>query len=508
MSKSRVFLYFLLAFLAGVAARSFFAPPYFLYLALALSAGATAAASVSRKKFLGIACGLFITAFLIGMIRLDFFERSSYKPSAFYGKIVELQGVVRDEPGATSQTERLKLKVAKVDGVRASRPFFVLVTKWRHPEYRLGDELSVRGRIEPPENFDDFDYVSYLAKEGVFAVASFPQIEKISEGNAGVLRAGLNRVKLAFEDKIERIFPEPHAGFLKGITLGERAALPAELLEKFNVTGTRHIIVLSGLHLAMISTFLLFLVIQVFRIPYAWAFGVSSLMIILFVLMVGAPPSAVRAGVMGVLVLLAQREGRMYSARNAIALAGAAMVFHNPLILRFDAAFQLSFLATLGMIYLSPHINLWIDKARSYIALYRGRIPAKIEFYEERYVLFSLRRVLVQTLSAQLAVLPLLIYLFGRVSPVSPLANILVVPAVPYAMFFGFLAGMLGMIWEPLGRIVMPVGWMFLEYKLQMIEFFARLPLASVETSPWVFSVFLIAGAMILWKFKKTLTRL
>lgn len=100
-------------------------------------------------------------------------------------------------------------------------------------------------------------------------------------------------------------------------------------------------------------------------------------------------------------------------------------------------------------------------------------------------------------------VLPLIIYIFGRASIVSPVTNLLILIAVPYSMVLGFVTGFLGFLWQPLAAASGWITWAFLEYKLRVIEFAALLPLASVEIGKWAIIPVLLIYGWAFWKLKK-----
>ncbi len=494
MSKSRFFLILLIAFVGGVAIRSFLYVPYvLLWLAVASSATAIALGSLRQKQrfiYLG-----FVTLFLVGgIIRYDTSENARPDLASLYGRPMSATGIVIEEPEESLSAQRL---IIKVDPHTITWPgdtlgeyknsfgvgvndFHVLVTTQRFPAYVLGDELEIAGLLKRPENFSEFDYAAFLAKDDVYAVMSFPQIKLVGSGKGSPFKEFLSRTKNAFEEKIELALPEPHASFLKGLLLGERESFSKEFKENLSRTGTTHIIALSGYNITLVSRFFVGGLLLL-TIPYRVSFWIATLAVVLFVILTGASPSVVRAGIMGILILVAEREGRMYQIRNALVFAAAVMIFQNPKILRFDAAFQLSFLATLGLIYLSPRIDSLFDRVLTKITGFRFEQDRKKEIVGEKAKLLPLRRMLVETISAQLMVLPLIIYLFGRVSLVSPISNILVVAAVPYSMGVGFLVGLLGFISGDLARILGWLNWILLEYKLQVVNLFAKVPVASID---------------------------
>lgn len=497
-------------------ARSFYEAPYEALFVLFLGGAAAVGIGALRKNLQFAVCGFLLFAAIAGVVRFDIALRAAPDLSPWLGSAVTLRGIVVEEPERGEKTQRLRVRVQSIKAEPPTggsdlidSPFLVLVSTRRFPEYRVGDELVLRGVLKMPENYGEFDYVSHLAKENIFSVMSFPEIEKIGEGRGGRLRLTLSKIKASFEQNIDRALPEPHAAFLKGILLGERESLPPGLVEDFKRTGVTHIVALSGYNITLVGHvfigFLLFL-----TIPFRVSFWIAIAGIALFVIMTGASPSVVRAGIMGVLVLAAYREGRIYRITNALIFAAAVMVFVNPKILRFDVAFQLSFLATAGLIFLAPRVEEYMNDFREWIRCRgapEGVSPRFVAPTHEKGFLFSLKRIFVETVSAQLMVLPLLIYTFGMVSLASPLTNLLVLIAVPYAMASGFVAGLIGYGSDFLASIVAIIPWFLIEYKIRVIEFFASLPIASVSLSPvFGYLVILIYGAAIVYFWRKNRT--
>ena len=493
MTKSKIFLWVLVSFIAGIAVRSFIALPYVLAWVFVMVGAIEFAVGVRRieKKFaLG---GLFLIAFVAGALRFDVVDhRGPALPSQF-GHTSLVRGIVADDPVVSEASQRMKIKVVSLGDYAAEPPFFMIATARRMPAYRIGDELEITGEIERPENFSDFDYVSYLRRDGIGAVMSFPDIHKIGEGKGNPVVLALSRLKHAFEEKIDAALPEPHAGFLKGLLLGERSMLPDNITTDFQIAGVGHIVALSGYNITIVGRSLMD-VLLLFTVPFTVSFWVAIAGITLFIAMTGAAASTVRAGIMGVLLLVAEREGRMYRMTNALVFAAAAMIAYNPYLLRFDAGFQLSFLATVGILYLAPRLEYRMGGADGSGFTRKpagGRIISRI------------RKTLAETLSAQIMVLPLIISLFGRVSLISPVANILILAAVPYAMAVGFAAGMLGFVW-PLASIVVGWGaWALLEYQLRVVAFLARVPFASVAAGAWIVAPLLALYMIVLLRLYK-----
>ncbi|MEK7145270.1 MAG: ComEC/Rec2 family competence protein, partial [Patescibacteria group bacterium] len=194
-------------------------------------------------------------------------------------------------------------------------------------------------------------------------------------------------------------------------------------------------------------------------LPRAARLAGGALAIILFAVMTGGSATIVRASLMAILVVVARATGRIYGITRALLLAGFLMVLHNPKILVFDTSFQLSFLSTLGLIYLSPVIEKWL-----------GFIPEKLQ----------LRQIAAATIATQIFVLPLLLYQMGQLSIVSLPVNLLILPAIPWTMLFGFLAGALGFISQIIALPFAFIAYLLLAFQLKIVALFAALPFASI----------------------------
>ncbi len=163
---------------------------------------------------------------------------------------------------------------------------------------------------------------------------------------------------------------------------------------------------------------------------------------------------------MAVLTLFARSTGRNYDAARALVFAGVIMIAFNPLLLAYDVSFQLSFIATIAVIFLSPKVEkyfLWVTPK------------------------FGLRDIAAVTLSAYVFVLPFILYKMGNLSLVAFPANILVLPFIPFAMVFGFLTGLVGMISYFLSVPFGYISYLVLHYDLWVIDILSRLPFASIS---------------------------
>lgn len=389
-----------------------------------------------------------------------FVQKSAPQYISYYnGQTLTLQGIVDQEPNKSNLKNKLILRINSIKGK-------VLVNAPNFPEYQYGDILKVKGKLEEPPVFDEFNFRNYLKSQGVFSLVDKPEIEKIGEIRDFSLKKYLLLAKSCFEQTLNKILPEPEAALANGLLLGTRQNISDDLIQVFVTVGLIHIIALSGYNITIISKNL-----SIFfnYLAPRLTFTLSIAAIWLFVLMVGASPSIVRAALMGSLVLIGRKIGRRRDMSRVLLLTALVMILQNPYILRYDAGFQLSFLATLGLIYFSPILERFVGEVAS------------------------------TTLAAQIFVLPILLFSFKKISLMALLANVLVLPIIPLAMFFVFLAGILGQ----------PFGWfsfLFLRYIVLISENLSKVPYASIEIkrTSIIFAVlyWLVLGFLI--RFFKT----
>lgn len=411
-----------------------------------------------RRGYLLLAC--FIFAGALGAVRyLDARPVLDPNLSRMIGGAVMVEGVMLEEPvqRLNSSAVTLELESVSQGSSKFSAAGKILLSTERTYALRYGDRLRAEGELSLPRSFETengrtFDYPKYLEAKGVFVLMNHPSLEVIASGEGNPLRQKLFALKNLFLEALSRVLPEPQSTLLAGLLLGSEGALPQEVQNSFRIAGLSHIVVLSGYNITLVADASMKLLSF---LPLLLRLGAGSLAIILFVLMVGGGPAAVRAAIMAILVLVARGSGRTYAAGHALLLAGTAMVALDPKILLGDVSFQLSFLATAGLIYGSPVME---------------RLLLKLPPF------FGLKALAVSTLSAQIFVLPLILYHSGIFSVMALPANLAVLPSVPMAMFLGAILGVLALISPLLSVPLSLVTGLVLTYEISAAKFFAALP--------------------------------
>ena len=413
-------------------------------------------------------------------------------------------GIVTKPPEARDARVRIRLRAESLSLAREREPLPVdgdaLFSVDRTIGLRYGDRVAVRGRLEEAPVFEDFDYKEYLARQGVHTLVQQPQVTVLGHGYGHPFWDALYRLRDRAQSVIVRLLPEPEAGLLNGILLGVETGIDPALYDMFNRTGVSHIIVISGFNITIVAGLLTAIFARLIGGKRAFWPVIGG--IILYTLLVGADAAVVRAAIMGVLVALAVYLDRRSTAAVSLFVAGFLMTLLNPLTL-WDVGFELSFIATLSLILFATPMTQWFE------ARVNARLPSSLA----RTATGFLNDALIVTLAATILTLPLIAYYFGRVSIVSPLTNLLVLPVQPYVMIWGGVATILGLIGESLGALwlaakaIMTIPFLALYWTVAVVETLAPLPFASVNVDLgraglWVF--YLALGGILLTVRSKT----
>ena len=419
---------------------------------------------LSKRKEIFL-CAMFILSFGSGVLRfsVDNINQNRLRNALIskLGEKVKVIGIVQSEPTSSGISQRAVASVVFEDCNTSQN---ILVQTEINPKLDYGDQIEIVGKIERPvapptdETGRQFDYEAYLANENIFYQISFAQVKIVDKNRGSTWRTFLYSLKSDFMNNIKKVIGEPEVSYLGGLLFGDKTSLPPEWKNIFAKAGITHIVALSGYNITIVAEWL-GKILSLF-LPLVGSLLLSGFGIICFVLMTGASATAVRAGVMALIVLFGRAIGRQYDIKRGLFLAGLIMLIFEPRLLVFDISFQLSFLATLSLIYVSPLLEKHF-----------GWLTPKLK----------LRELFVATVSAQILVLPLILYKLGWLSFVSVLANLMILPLVPATMLFGFLTGLFGYLSQLISLLPGSVTDILLIIQLSLARFFANLPFSAVS---------------------------
>lgn len=300
----------------------------------------------------------------------------------------------------------------------------------------------------------------------------------------------ISNLKYKLKEIIYENFSPPHSSILAALILGEKGKISQEWKEKLSRAGILHVIAISGMHIVILAGLLTWFFIGI-GISRPQSFYFVFVVLWFYIYLIGFQSSAIRAGIMGSIFLLAQKIGLQKASLRILVLAAALMLIFNPLFLRYDIGFQLSFLATLGLICLLPFFQNLFERFK----------PFKI---------LEISYLLAMTFSAQIFVLPILIYNFGYFSIISPITNILIVPISSPLMAGGFLLLIFGLIHSSFAWLISLPIYLLLEYLVFIADFFSNLSISyvAIQTSWLLIPIYYLILSIFLYYLEKRKRRL
>lgn len=439
-------------------------------------------------------------AFSIGVLRMSYSD--IYPDSNLYkqvGQKISFEATISDEPDVRDAGARYTVKPA------ISSKSLVLLIADRFPEYKYGDKIKVSGKLDLPKNFltdsgNEFNYISYLAKDKIHFLIYRPQIKFIENGDENIFVSKLYLFKNYFIEKISNVMPEPNGSLIAGMIFGVKQSLGEDLLNDFKKVGLIHIVVLSGYNITIIAAGVFYFTSIFSKRNLGFIF--SALLIFLFALMAGFSATVIRAVIMALISVLALYLGRPSDALRWLFIAGLLMLLWNPLLIFYDPSFQLSFIATLGLILFSEIID---KKFISQIIRLLIKIKVPISFITTLEKI-KMREIISSTLAVQLFILPLLIEMSGFVSIISFIINPLLLPLTPPIMAFGALTGAFGLL-PFVGRILSwpfgAISYVLTQIIISVTEFSANLSLATFQTDSipiYLIFIWYLGYGVLYWK--------
>jgi competence protein ComEC len=437
-----------------------------------------------------------LVALLLGAGRLVLAQpRINENHIAFYndGDKVILEGVLDAELDVRSNQTLARLKTIQLttaDGEARNVYGHVLVTLPAYADARYGDRVVVEGSLSTPPVYETFSYKDYLAHQGIYAVFRADNYTIVASHQASMVKDIILQFKATAHQVLQRLYPEPQTALLSGILLGIDSNIPDTLEDAFNTTGTGHIVAISGFNLSIVAGGFASLSRRIFKKRGKTFAALTGLW--LYVVMVGASAAVLRAGVMSTLGVIAVHEQRKVHGPTALAAAVLVLTLLNPYTL-WDVGFQLSFAATLGMVLYTRSLE---NALQTFL---EGWLKPE---HAAALVRWSSESLLV-TIAAQLVTVGVTVSAFQRLSLVSLLTNLLILPVQLYIMLFGGVSLLVGLVFVPMAQLIAWIAWLFLAYTTTVVELLARLPNAAIAlgrvTLPVIWAYYAGMTAVTWW---------
>ncbi len=444
----------------------------------------------------------FSAVILFGVLRsnLDFFyfpENSvKYIPDTGKKSFVRFKGIISEIPDYDSNKIKLVLNISELirgkDTISVNGEMIVSVfenifikNKYPQPELKAGDEIIVKGKLSDPtstRNPGEFDYKKYLFLHNIyktFRVTGYENVNVISNNNLSTFyQKIIFPCKIFALKNIDKHIKGDGASYLKGLVTGERADISVEMKEAFINAGVMHLIAVSGLNVAYIILSVT-LILSLFRIPLLPRTVITIILLIFYCIFTGSPPSIVRATIMGILFLISSLSERQINFYNTIGIAAMIILIIDSKQL-FDPGFILSFSAVISMVFIYNLLEkLFLHKF------------TEINFKGKKAVMM-MSVLFFTTLAAQLGTLPVTANYFGKVSFVSLIANVAVVPLANLSLAIGFFQILTGIFSDYLSSVIAEANNILISSQLYFIKLCASVKFAYINIQSFSFSKFLL----------------
>ncbi len=455
-----------LLFALGVVAGTMVAPLAVAFLLASLAASAIVALRQGLIPGKWRAMALFSPLFVAGGIGVAFLHATVPDPLRDLAAVepggVVVVGRVHSPPVPTSYGYRADVRVEHLwyEESEVLRGGGVQVYGGDLP-FGVGDRVRVDGELTRPEVSEDgFDYGRYLETKNVsgilYATGAWPVDEE---------RGVVGRIHRQTDVSLGYGLRPQEASVVRGMVLGDQSRIPEELEEAFRRSGITHVLAISGQHVAILAAMIYF-VLRLFAVPVLFRNPTTIALAWLYIMIAGAPPSAIRAGVVATFVLAAPLFGRQLSPLHFMTTMLALVLAWNPLLL-YNPGFQLSVAAVFGILLLRKPLLALVKKT----ILRPFRKPNEI---------FS--NLLAVSLAAQVATMPIIAVSFGEVSAIGPLTNLIAVPLSGPILTLGLLGTLAGSIAAPLAYLINACNGFLVTVLTKVAEAASALSIAAVET--------------------------
>lgn len=405
---------------------------------------------------------------------------------------ITLEGVIDGIPHRSQESTQLLIQAKKIilsdRHLRVEGPLLLFLKEESSP-FQAGDLLRFTCKLYSPRGFRNagvFSYERHLAFEQIHAIG-FLSIKggwvKIGEGFKNPLLLQIERWRSRIRQFIEEQSRTPCSGIFEALVLGEQGKIPDDVKERFILTGTAHLLAISGDQFGIVAflsfSFLIwilkrseFLLLNIS--VKKWAAGLTIPGIILYAYIAGGGISVIRAMIMVIVFLVSILFNRERHLLHTLALAAFLILIVSPPSL-FDVSFQLSFLAVLSILYLLPRI---LKKLKGEVTLFSTQVS-----WREK----SLNYLKLSFLASGVAILgttPFVTLHFNRVSPIGLLTNLLIIPWVGFLIVpLALAASILSFFFYPLSTLLIHLNEFITLTLLKVLSFFAAIPFASFYVS-------------------------
>ena len=421
-----------------------------------------------KVEILTIILGTLVGILLSFLHNFDISENEKILSKYYYGQH-EMTFFIQDVHKIKDYSREFKGKIIQIDDNIIDNEIYSIISIPMNFNIEKWYTIKFRSKLYKVDNFDGFNYIKYLQSQDIYFKSYVTWMHVVDRNGLSIFEKYIYNFRKEFLRIIHEIYPSKEAIFLWWILVGARENLPDELKEDFNNSGLTHFIAVSWFNMTILIIFFAY-ILQFF--PMYIRAVVITVAIILFTLLVWDTPPVIRAAIMGIIWYFVMISGRGNNSLTVILFTCFIMVFVSPLSLNYDVSFHLSFLAVVGILY-----TQWFFK--------------RIFWFLPEF--FAIKEAVVLTFAALSFTLPIMMFNFGQVSFLAPIANVLVTWTIPLAMLLGFLSVLWYIIHPELWVFIWFFDWLFLRYDMLIVYIFWNFEFSLIKIDLGEISVYLEA---------------
>ncbi|HEX7415594.1 MAG TPA: DNA internalization-related competence protein ComEC/Rec2 [Smithellaceae bacterium] len=497
----RPLIYPLIAFIAGIIASSYFAvPSYLLFAGIPLIIFFLILTSRKKWSFASFIL-VIIFSFFLGSFAIQkhqYLVRAEKHISKYInaGKLT-LEGLVIENPISYTDKNVLIVRCLRQIKDKSYEPVSgdIRLVIPSDLNFQYGDFIRFHSALKKIQSFQNpggFDYERYMNLQGIYAtgfIANSSNIILLRQNTASGIRLKLETFRLYLKQIIYQNASTPQREIIEAMTIGNQNAIPADVRDNFNKTGTSHILSISGLHIGMVAATIFFIISLILKSSeylmlrfniIKLASAAAFLMVLIYALIAGMGVTVIRSALMALVFLIALFLGRQKDIFNALALTALIILVISPEAL-FDISFQLSFTSVLAIIYIVPRFSNFSFPLLASLPVWWQKII--------RHIFLSI----LVCIAATLGTIPLIVFYFNRVSAITIIANLIAVPLLGTIALVFSMAFILGAFFSPvIAGFFIKISSFFVQISVYIIDFLASLSWSSFSfTKPNFLEIFI-----------------
>ena len=361
------------------------------------------------------------------------FQENQYK-NLYPEESIMVEGIIISNQEEREYKNRYKVNVLTVNSSNKYHFTQIYIDVKKDVQLEYGDKVILQGEFRKgneQRNTGGFDYQLYLKSINIYGTLNVESYETISSDNVNWIEKSINKIKLTITENIEKVLEKEEEQIVKGLILGDTTVLEEELKEKFQVANISHVLAVSGMHIIYIIMGIEMLLKKLLgkrNVRYVVITG-----LIFYMSITGFTSSIVRAGIMGIMNVVAFLVYRKNDIWTSMAISLEIILIQNPYAIT-GVGLQLSYLGTIGIILFSKNIKQYLDNIKwikNNIRIKRNKRISKI--------VKNLKDMISVTLSAQFMIFPIMLYHFNMIGIYFVITNILVSVIIGPIMFLSII---------------------------------------------------------------------